>query len=217
MNISTDKLSVAHIHAYVDAQLNDRDCALVEEYFDEHPERLEELQQYLAINEHCQAMFGPLLNDTVTAQFPAKILTGELDSRRPKGLAIFLQRFENVVFDKQFNLAWFLYGVSNGIRFIGKRLLSRLSFRNFGKKQPPLLAITSGAESGNGHKHTNITDDRKIFKKLRFPPGTATDWWSRLIRWLSDFKTKAMNSYAEVNIFAGGSIIIIGILIGAYW
>jgi anti-sigma factor RsiW len=65
VNIDNAQISLAHVHAYIDAQLNDEDCLRLEDYFDANPDKFEQLQRYLAINDHYQAIYDPIIKEAI--------------------------------------------------------------------------------------------------------------------------------------------------------
>lgn len=85
MNINNDSISLAHVHAYVDAQLTDEDCVRLEDYFDSNPDKFEQLQQYLAINDHYQALYDPVINEDIPQVILDRIYGTDSDPFEPEG------------------------------------------------------------------------------------------------------------------------------------
>jgi len=209
-----DEITLAHIHAYADAQLSDSDCALVEEYFDAHPEKIEELQQFLAISEHYQAMFGSLHDDSISAGLPARLASGNGDlfassSNRIRDL---LNRLDYVLFEIRFDLRQL-----NGMHFLKHRLLLLLRLNHLEEKEWYVTLTSSVSRIWHGQRKTLTARFKTLSQKSRLHLLTAPDWLANIYKLLSLIKTRVLNAYAEANLFVIISVATIGILIGAYW
>ena len=219
MNIGVNEISIAHIHAYVDAQLDDDDCALVEDYIDAHPEKFEELQQYLAMNEHYQTLFGSLSEVAVTAQMPMRLRDDSLTLFSPsfRGVWYVLSQLNDALFDKRFNLPRMLANVSNSVRSLKRSVILRLGVNLLEEK--PWNSQVNGKVPGRWRsvQNTLTVGIRELVNKLRLHPQTASPWLMKIAGAVSVLKTKMVNSYTDLNLFAVLSIAVTGIVLGVIW
>ena len=199
MNLDTDRISLAHIHAYVDAQLSDGECQRLEDYFDVNPDKFEQLQQFLAINDHYQSLYEPVLKEPIPQSMLERLYGEKNDPfasgggirRLPKSLL-------SLLFDKPKELSR---------HFHSSPLLNRLLDNKWISKLGSALSLDAA-----GTQQSVFT---KILATLRLTPQTAPAWVKQLSQRTSILLTKIGNSFSDVNLFAAASIVGLGIAIGS--
>ena len=203
MNLDSDNISLAHVHAYVDAQLNDDDCERLEGYFDTNPDKFDQLQQFLAINEHYQTMYNPVLNEPIPESMLERIYGGNLDpfespNREFPPVLTFLS---SILFEKP--NAW------KGA--VGLRLYSFLRINQLEDK-PWLIKLRSMVSKQARKDGDSVLV--KLLKSLKLHPQTAPSWLNQFRRQATVLLAKPKSSLGDVNIFAAAVIVTIGIVIG---
>lgn len=219
MNARMEEISLAHIHAYVDAQLNDDDCAAVEAYLDEHPSRFEELQQYLAINEHYQAMFGELHNEASLVPLPVPLdgARNELFLSSPSRISDFINHLETFLFDNHLDLPLWLTNAHQGLRVVKNRVFTGLRLNRLEETGWYAVGRSRISRSLSVFQNRIVTGINGMLLRLKLHPRTAPAWLDGFVGSMSDIKTKILKSFAQVNLFVVISITLIGVFIGSRW
>ncbi|WP_455210765.1 anti-sigma factor family protein [Kaarinaea lacus] len=202
MNLEAAKISLAHVHAYVDGQLDDDGCERLEEYFDSEPDKFDQLQQFLAINDHYQSLCEPVLHEPIPQSMLERIYAENVDSFQSpnSGYQRVLATISSLLFDKP--SVWLN---SLGKRFYSFLRINRLENQLWYTKLRSAIGVVQGHEEGNFIKLT---------KSLKLHPQTAPAWMNQLANRAAVLLVKITNSYREVNLFAATSIVVIGVVIG---
>jgi len=202
MNLDAANISLAHVHAYVDAQLDDNDCARLEEYFDVNPEKFEQLQQYLAINDHYQTRYESVLQEPIPQSMFERVYAENHEPFQStnRGFHRMSETISSVLFDKP----------SVWISALNQRVHALLRLDRI-EQQSWFIRLKSMISTEEGQAEGALT---KFFKALKIHPQSAPAWINRLANHLSALLIKMNRSFGEVNLFATGSIVAIGIVIG---
>ncbi len=202
MNLDTDKISLAHVHAYVDAQLNDNDCERLEDYFDINPDKFDQLQQFLAINDHYQLLYEPVLNEPIPQSMLERIFGEHIDPFESNNseFSHVLTTLSSILFEKP--------SVWTGE--VGQRLYSLLRIYQLEDKAW-FIKLRSIASIKEGQEESVFA---KLFKVIKLHPQTAPAWINQLTRRISILLITLENSFRDVNLFAAAIIITLGIVIG---
>jgi anti-sigma factor RsiW len=204
VNLDADKISLAHVHAYVDAQLNDDDCERLEDFFDSNPDKFDQLQRFLAINDHYQSLYDSVLNESIPLSMLECIYGENLDPfQSPKNEFFRISNtLTSVLFEKP--------SVWTGD--VGRHLYSFLRINQLQDKAW-FIKLKSMIDIKAGQEDAVLV---KLFKTLKLHPQTAPAWINQLARHTSALLTKLNNSFRDVSLFAAAVIVSLGIAIGIY-
>jgi anti-sigma factor RsiW len=209
MNLDADEISLAHVHAYVDAQLNDDDCERLEDYFDINPDKFDQLQRFLAINDHCQSLYDPVLSEPIPQRMLERIYGENIDPFQSpiRDFSQVSKSLSSLLFEKP--SAW--------TGDLGQRLYELLRINRLNDEpwffKPWLIKLRSMISMREGQEEGTFI---KFFKVLKLHPQTAPTWINQFVGHTSALLAKPKNSLLDVNLFAAAVIVSIGIAIGTY-
>ncbi|MGD8593255.1 MAG: hypothetical protein PVF82_10515 [Gammaproteobacteria bacterium] len=214
MNLDEDKITLAHVHAYVDAQLSDDDCERLEDYFDINPDKFDQLQRFLAINDHCQSLYDPVLSEPIPQSMLERIYGENLDPFQSsnRDFSHVSKTLSSILFAKP--SAWtgdlrrHVYTLLGINRLNDKPWFIKPSFI-----KPWLIKLRSMIPIRDRQEESTFIN---FFKVLKLHPQTAPAWINQFVDHTSALLTNPKKSLLDVNLFAAAVIVSIGIAIGTY-
>ena len=206
MNLDTDRISLAHVHAYVDAQLDDRDCQRMEDYFDANPEKFDQLQRYLEINDHYQAMYNSVLGEPIPESMLTRIYGGTFDPfQSAGGLDLAANKLSSLL-STQWSQKWSVKAFGNSGAWTAA--IKELVFSG--------LRLQRSEEPFSLREQAEDSSFAKLLKTFKLHPQTAPTWLSNFSRQAATRFAQISAYYRDLNRVAAVSIIAIGIIIGMF-
>lgn len=198
MNLGAEEISLAHVHAYVDAQLSDADCQRLEDYFDVNPDKFAQLQQFLAINDHFQSLYDTALSEPIPQSMFDRVYEDNHDPfcSAERGIPQISKKLSSVLLEK-----------SDTVRAgLGQRLYSFLRINRL-KNIPWFIRLQSLVSNEKEPQQTATTNNVEA-------PTLYPAWIRQPLRHTFVLLTRIKSSIRNMNLFAAAGITAVGITVG---
>lgn len=216
---TVEPVTIAHVHAYVDDQLTDIQAEMVEQYFDDNPQKFDELQQYLSINDKCQAMFGHVLQQQIPEEM-LETVYGDNDEEHTVGhlekqlRGSLVKQCGSLVSGVDSISQRFTAGNSSGKAFASKLY----AWLQLGKLEnaPWFVALRNRIPKWSSIQRSIKQLVSRLTDVVRVYLSNAPQWLLSLLQWVSNAFAHAAASLRTMNVYAVSVIVCIGMIVGIY-
>ncbi|WP_455204295.1 hypothetical protein [Kaarinaea lacus] len=216
---TVEPVTIAHVHAYVDDQLTDIQAEMVEQYFDNNPQKFDELQQYLSINDKCHAVFGHVLQqqipeemlETVYGDHGEEHTVGHLENQLRGSL---VKQCGSLVSSVNSISQRFTAGRSS-VRMFANKLYAWLQLDKL-ENAPWFVALRNRIPEWSSIQGLIKQLVLRLTVVLRVHPSNAPPRLLSLWQWIPNAFAHGVASLRTMNVYAVSIIVCIGMIVGIY-
>jgi anti-sigma factor RsiW len=210
MNIVASTTSIAQVHAYVDGQLDDAHAEIVEQYLDERPEKFDELQTYISINDQLHDIYDSVLSEAIPESMLDSVYNEPGPDRTVGGLEKRVRRrvdnfFQTVTNEHMARVAYFWER--------GKNKTAAVLRLNVIAEKPWFIATrTRISHVWDRFTEVNVT----ALKFLKLHPATIPPWVQYYAGGVRNGVVRTSASLRTMNVAAVVALLAVGMMAGIY-
>lgn len=207
MSVVSAPISIAQIHAFVDEQLSDSHFKYVEDYLDRNPDKFDELQKFITINDQLHSAFDPILSEAI----PDVILDSV---SRESATEYSLDGGEKLFFSAVKSMSTSVFGEEKA----GGALETFENINDKFRKFFNLEVITKHSVSAKLLDYYSTIKHylSRSARRIRVQPDSAPEWMKYYVYSISGHFHKFRSYARSLSAVSFTVILVVGILIGVF-